>query len=432
MSEKFISIQEAINKGKGKVSVRGWIYRERGSNKFKFIVLRDSTNIIQCVLSHEKFKKQWKDIDKLMIESSIEVTGQVKAEPRAPTDYDLQVEKINIIQTAEPFPIAKDLSPEFLLDNRHLWMRSRKMVAIMKIRHTILQAFREHYIQKGFLEFTPPILQPTQCEGGSTLFSVKYYNNQVYLSQTGQLYSEAMIFALEKVFLISPTFRAEKSKTSRHLSEFWMAEMEAAWMNLDEMQDDIEELIKHIIKKVIQNNKEELKLLNRDLQKLDPIVKKPFKRMTYTEVLDFLKKKDKIKTPWGKDLRTIEEDRLSAHFDVPIIITKYPKETMAFYKPEDPKNKKVALCLDVIAPEGYGEIIGGSERDLDVESMKKMLKKEGEDLKNYEWYFDSRKYGSVPHAGHGMGVERVVAWICGLDNIKDSIPFPRTMLRWKP
>ena len=302
----------------------------------------------------------------------------------------------------------------------------------MKIRHTILSAFREHYTNKGYYEFTAPVLQPTQCEGGSTLFEVKYYKDQMFLSQSAQLYSEAFIMGLEKMFVIGPTFRAEKSKTSRHLCEFWMAEMEAAWMDLDQMQDDIEELLKHIVKKVLQDNKAELEILKRDISKLEPIVKKKFKRMTYTEVLDFLKKKENMEVPWGKDLRTVEEDNLSKNFDVPVIVTKYPKEIMAFYKPEDPKEKKVALCLDVIAPEGYGEIIGGSQRDLDVKAMTKFLKAEGEDPKNYEWYFDSRKYGSVPHSGHGMGVERVISWICGLDNIKDAIPFPRTMERFKP
>lgn len=302
----------------------------------------------------------------------------------------------------------------------------------MKIRHTILQAFREHYVKKGYFEFTPPILQPTQCEGGSTLFKVDYYKDKMFLSQTGQLYSEAYIFGLEKIFLISPTFRAEKSKTSRHLSEFWMAEMEAAWMDLDGLQDDIEELIKHIVKKVLTNNQAELKLLKRDISKLEPIVKKKFNRMTYTEVLDFLKKKEKMKVEWGKDLRTVEEENLSKHFDVPTIITRYPKKIMAFYKPSDPEDKKVALCLDVIAPEGYGEIVGGSQRSLDVKDMSKTLKAEGEDLENYKWYFESREFGSVPHSGHGLGIERVVAWMCGLDNIKDAIPFPRTMERYKP
>ena len=424
------SIKEALEQKKGKVKIRGWVYRKRKLQNQVFIVLRDSTNIIQCTI--EKGSKLYELANTLYSESSVKIEGEIQAEERAPTGYEIKVTNLEVVHQGKPFPITKDFSTEFLLDNRHLWLRSRRMVSIMKIRHTILQAFREHYINKGYYEFTPPTLQPTQCEGGSTLFKVDYYKDKMYLSQTGQLYSEAYIFGLEKIFLISPTFRAEKSKTSRHLSEFWMAEMEAAWMDLDGLQDDIEELLKHIVKKVLKDNKIELALLKRDVSKLKPIVKKKFNRMTYTEVLEFLEKKEKMKVEWGKDLRTVEEEKLSKHFDVPTIITRYPKKIMAFYKPSDPKDKKIALCLDVIAPEGYGEIVGGSERSLDVKEMSKTLKAEGEDLEKYKWYFESREFGSVPHSGHGLGIERIVTWICGLDNVKDSIPFPRTMERYKP
>ncbi len=428
----FISIQEAIKQGKGKVSLHGWCYRERGSKKLRFLIIRDGSNIIQCIVEKDSVSKQvWNDAERVRIESSLELTGEIKKDDRAVTGYELVVSDLKVIGLCENFPIQKDLSTEFLLDNRHLWLRSRKMTAIMKIKSTILQAFREHYLKQDYIEFTPPILQPTQSEGGSTLFEVKYYKDKLYLTQSAQLYSEAMIFGLEKVFLVSPCFRAEKSKTSRHLSEFWMAEMEAAWMAFDELQDDIEALLKNIVKKVIEVNKGELEILERDLSKLIPIVNKPFKRMTYTEVLELLKK-DGVDIEWGKDLRTVEEEKLSDHFDVPVIVSRYPKKIMAFYKPSDPKNEKVALCLDVIAPEHYGEIVGGSQRDLDLKKMSDLLKKEGEEPSNYDWYFDSRKYGSVPHCGHGMGVERVVRWICGLDSIKDSIPFPRTIDRYKP
>jgi len=429
---EYLSIKEAMSKGSGLVSVRGWVYRERGSKSIKFIVLRDSSNIIQCVLEKSKFEDSWEAIDKIQVEYSMEITGEIKKDDRAPSGYEISVKDFKIIGESDKFPITKDQSTEFLADNRHLWIRSRKMQAIMKIRHTILQGFREHYTNKGFFEFSPPILQPNQCEGGSTLFEVKYYKDKLYLSQSAQLYSEAFIFCLEKIFLIGPTFRAEKSKTSRHLSEFWMAEMEAAWMDLDDMQDDIEQLIKHIVKKVLDERMDDLKILERDVSKLIPVVEKPFVRMTYTEVLNLLEKEDKMEVEWGKDLRTVEEENLSKHYDVPVLVSRYPKEIMAFYKPEDPKDKNVALCLDVIAPEKYGEIFGGSQRDLDIEKMKEYLKRDGEDPSNYEWYFDLRRYGSVPHSGHGMGVERVTAWICGLDNIKDTIPFPRTMLRYKP
>ncbi|MCK4589790.1 MAG: asparagine--tRNA ligase [Nanoarchaeota archaeon] len=433
MPEKFISIQEALDNGKGKVAVRGWIYRERGSNQFKFLVLRDSTNMIQCVLPHDKFKKQWKEIDKLMIESSVEVEGVVKKEPRAPTNYDLQVEKIKIIQAAEPFPIAKDQSTEFLADNRHLWLRSRKMTAILKIRSSVFGAIDEYFKGEGFYEYHSPIFQSVQAEGGSTLFEVPYFGNKgVFLAQTWQLYAEPAIFALEKIYTIAPSFRAEKSKTSRHLTEYWHAEMEAAWINFDELNDYGEALLKFIVGKVLSKNKKELEVLGRDIKKLEPTLKKKFPRMTYDDVLKLLKKKYKLNISWGKDLRTIEEDRLSELYDVPVIVTRYPKKVKAFYMKEDPKNPKVVLGADFIAPEGYGEIIGASEREPDIKKIKDRLKEQGEDPKEYEFYLDTRRYGSVPHAGFGMGVERVIAWICGLDNIKDAIPFPRTMIRWQP
>jgi len=409
--------------------IKGWVYRIRKMKDKVFIVVRDSYGIIQTVFDANS--PHFNDADKLKTECSLIVKGKLTEESKAPGGYELQGTSLEIVHIGEDFLIQKDYSKEFLADVRHLWLRSRKMTAIMKIRHTILQSFREYYSNQGYFEFSPPILQPTQSEGGATLFEVKYYEDKLYLTQSAQLYSESYIMGLEKIFLISPCFRAEKSKTSRHLSEFWMAEMEAAWMDLDGLQDDIEGLIKYIVKNVVEKNMEELKILERDISKLTPIIEKPFKRMTYTEVLDLLKKEG-IETSWGKDLRTVEEEKLSDHFDVPVLVTRYPKDIMAFYKPKDPKDSKVALCLDVIAPEHYGEIFGGSQRDLDIKEMSDLLEKDGEDPKNYGWYFDSRKYGAIPHSGHGMGVERVVAWICGLDNIKDAIPFPRTMERFKP
>lgn len=429
---KFISIKEAIKKGSGKVSLRGWCYRHRGSSKLTFIVLRDVTNIIQCIVEKSKVKpKNWNESQKVTIETSLHITGTIKKDERAPTGYEIIVTDLEIIGASDTYPITKDQSNEYLLEKRHLWVRSRKITSIMKIRHTVLQAFREHYINKGFYEFSPPIFQSNQSEGGSTLFEVKYYTDKTYLTQSAQLYSEAMIFGLERIFLISPCFRAEKSKTSRHLSEFWMAEMEAAWMDLDDMAKDIEEVITFIVQKVLKDNLADLEILKRDIKKLKNI-KPPFPKLTYSEVLSLLKKKDNITIPWGKDLRTIEEDKLSAHFDKPVIVTNYPKDIMAFYKPKDPKNPKTALCLDVIAPDGYGEIVGGSQRDIDMGEMVKELKKMGENPENYEWYFDLRRYGSVPHSGYGLGVERVVAWLAGVKNIKETIPFPRTMLRFKP
>ncbi len=434
---KYISIKEAMKKGKGKVAVRGWVYRERGSNKFKFIVLRDSTNIIQCVLKRENFDDEtWAKVDKLLVESSVELEGEINEDKRAPTGYEIQVSKVNVVHIAEDFPINKDLNEELLGDRRHLWLRSRKMTAILKIRSTILQAMREHWLKKGFVEFHSPEILGASCEGGSTLFEVDYYGKPAYLSQTWQLHAEPAIFALEKIFTIQPAFRAEKSKTSRHLSELWMAEMEVAWSNFEMLQDDAEELTKHIVKKVLELNKSELEILERDVKKLEPVLKKKFPRMSYTEALKILKDK-KMNIKWGKDLRTLEEDKLSEMYETPILVTNYPKEVKAFYMKEapdseQPKEGKVVLGFDMIGPEGYGELIGGSQREEDIEKIKDNLKKQGEDLKNYDFYLDTRRYGSVPHGGYGMGVERIISWICGLDNIKDAIPFPRSITRLNP
>lgn len=439
MSEKdskFLSIGQAMGQGSGDVSIRGWIYRERGSNKFRFIVVRDRTNIIQCVferdnLGDERFEK----IKKAQIETSIHIHGVIKKDERAPSGYEINVTDFEIIGEADTFPITKDQSTEFLLDKRHLWIRSRKLTAVMKIRSTVTGAIHEFFRSRGYTEFNAPILQPSQCEGGSTLFEVKYYNEKVFLAQTWQLYAEAAIFALEKIYNVSPTFRAERSKTSRHLSEFWMAEMEAAWMDLHDAIAVAKDEIRFIVQQVLEKNMDELKILEKDVEKLKIVAEKPYPTITYSESLQMLREKAGMETEWGKDLRTIEEEKLMHLFDVPVVVTHYPKEVMGFYKPLDRSAEApgpVAKCFDMLAPEGYGEIVGGSERDTDIEAMKQALAKDGEDLDNYEWYFDLRRYGSVPHSGYGVGVERVVAWICGLDNIKDAIPFPRTMLRSKP
>ena len=433
----FISIKEAIKKGKGEVALRGWVYRGRGSNQLKFIVLRDYSDVIQCVIDKDKIsKKEWEDADKLLVESSVEIEGEIKEDKRAPTGYEIKVSKLNVVHFAEKYPITKDQSTEFLADNRHLWLRSRKMTAVLKIRSTVFGAIHEYFRNKGFYEYQSPIFQSVQCEGGSTLFQVPYFGNKgVFLAQTWQLYAEPAIFSLEKIYTIAPSFRAEKSKTSRHLTEYWHAEMEVAWANFDNIIDYGEELIKHIVKRVLDENKEELKILERDVKKLEPVLKKEFPRITYDDALKLLKEKFKINIEWGKDLRTIEEDKLSELFDTPVAVTRYPKKVKAFYmkEPSDNNSKKpVVNGVDFIAPEHYGEIIGGSERESDIEKIKKRLKEEGEKIEEYEFYLDTRRYGSVPHGGFGLGVERVIAWICGLDNIKDAIPFPRTMIRFKP
>jgi asparaginyl-tRNA synthetase len=434
---KYITVKEAIEKGSGIVSIKGWVYRERKSNKFAFIVLRDETDIIQCVINKEKVpEKLFEEAGKLTMESSVKFTGEIKEEPRAPTGYELIVSEMEIVQISEPFPISKDYSPEFLLDQRHLWIRSRKMNAIFKIRHTVTGAIHDFFRSRGYYEFDAPIFQPNACEGGSTLFEVKYFNDKVYLSQSWQLYAEAAVFSLGKIYNMGPTFRSEKSKTSRHLAEFWMAEMEAAWMELEEAVQVGKDEVRFIIKKVLENNIKELEILKRDISKLKSYAEKDYPTLSYTQAIKILKENN-MDVEWGKDLRTIEEEELMKHFDTPVAVIDYPKEIMAFYKQRRlPKPEEapadVALCFDMLAPEGYGEIIGGSQRDTSIEELKKYLEMQGEKPEHYDWYLDLRRYGSVPHSGYGLGVERVVSWICGLDNIKDAIPFPRTMLRKSP
>lgn len=427
----FTSIQEAMDAGAGEVNIRGWVFRERGSQAMRFIILRDSSNTIQCVVKKEAVPEAvWKAAEDARIEASIEVHGTIKLDTRAPTGFEVTVRDLKVIGPSHEFPITKDQSPEFLLDQRHLWLRSQKLTAVMKIRSTVFGAIDEYFRMNGYFEIQSPVFTPNACEGGATLFEVKYFDDKVYLTQSWQLYAEAMIASLERIYCIGPCFRSERSKTSRHLAEFWMAEMEAAWADLDVVCDHAEGLICHIFKNILECNKNDLAILQRDIKKLEAI-KPPFKRMTYTAAIEELKAQGH-EVSWGKDLRTIEEDELVKGSDKPIIVTNYPKEIMAFYKPADPADPKTALCFDMLAPDGYGEIVGGSQRETDIDALIKGLKDQGENIDNYQWYLDTRRYGNVPHAGFGMGVERIVAWICGLDNIKDAIPFPRTMLRKTP
>lgn len=431
---KILTIADAIAQGEGSATVRGWAWRERESKELKFIVLRDSTEVIQCVVKKEKVPAVlWEQAHLVQVETSLVITGTLHKDPRAPTGVELVVEHLETIGASDTFPITKDQSVEFLADKRHLWLRSRKMTAILKIRSTVFGAIHEYFRTKKFHEYQSPIFQSVQCEGGSTLFEVPYFGQKgVFLAQTWQLYAEPAIFALERIYTIAPSFRAEKSKTSRHLTEYWHAEMEAAWASFDDIIDHGEGVLKHVVSRVLAEHMADLKILERDPEKLRPALEKPFPRMSYTEALEILKTKCGMEVEWGKDLRTIEEDELSKLYDTPICVTRYPKKVKAFYMKEDPFDEKVVLGVDFIAPEGYGEIIGGSEREPDLKEIEKRLKEQGEDPAHYEFYLDTRRYGSVPHGGFGMGVERVVAWVCGLESIKDAIPFPRTMLRWTP
>ncbi|MDO8554882.1 MAG: asparagine--tRNA ligase [Candidatus Micrarchaeota archaeon] len=417
------------------VTLRGWLYRTRtgGGGKMVFAVLRDSSGIIQATVKKENVDdKSFKNASEAYVESSVILSGTVKKDERAPGGYEIQVSSFETVCRGEPFPVAKDLSDEFLLDIRHLWIRSQKVTRILKIRSTMVQAIHEFFQKRSYYLFDPPIISPNACEGKMTLFEVNYFGEKKYLTQSWQLYAEAAIFSLEKIYDVSPTFRAEKSRTARHLAEFWMAEMEAAWMELDEVTEVAKDEVKFIVEKVLEKHEEDLKFLGRDVDKLKKAVAKPFPTITYTEALKILKEKEGVEMQWGEDLRTLEEEKLMKHFDTPIVVTNYPVEIMSFYKPRDPKDPKTALCFDMLAPEGFGEIVGGSQRSTDMKDIIERIEKEGGKPEDYKWYLELRKYGSVPHSGYGVGVERMVRWICGLDDIKDSIAFPRTLTRCYP
>ncbi len=431
MKKEFVSVKEALKK-KGSVSVRGWIKRKRELKEKIFVLLRDESGELQCIVESEKInKKDFEELQKNSIEASIELTGKLKEDKRAPNGCELIADDLKIVGSSENFPIQKDLSEEFLLDVRHLWMRSSKMTAIMKIRSTILYAVREFYKKEGYFECSPAIITPNACEGGTTLFPLNYFGEKRFLSQSGQMYLEVMIFSLRKVFGLTPSFRAEKSKTARHLTEYWHLEGECAWMNMEDQMHEIEKMVSFVCKKVSEENPEELKVLERKTEDLKAI-RVPFARISYDEALDVLEKKHKKKIPWGSDLSIKEEKLLSKDEKIPFFIYGYPTEIKAFYAKEIPEDKKKCFSFDLIGPEGYGELCTGGQREDINENMLKKLKKEKLPLENYNWYLDLRKYGSVPHSGFGIGIERLLRWICRLDSIKDTIPFPRTMNRSYP
>lgn len=413
------------------VEIRGWIYRTRSSGSLVFIIIRDSTGIIQATINKDEVaEKDFEDAEKALIESSVAVRGTVAKDDRAPGGYEIRATDFKVIHFAEKYPITKDQSTEFLLDKRHLWIRSRKMTSVMKVRSTVFGAIHEFFRNNGYWEVQAPTLTPAMVEGGSTLFKVEYYDKEIFLTQSWQLYAEAMVMALEKIYTIAPSFRAEKFRTTRHLTEYWHAEMEIAWEGMEECIREGENLISYICHQVADKNKQELEILERDPEYLKSQTP-PFPRMKYDEAIEMLQKRG-LAVDWGKDLRTLEERALMGDFEKPLIVTHYPKEIMAFYKPRDPENPDVALCFDFIAPEIGDEIIGGSERDADIDEIIRSLEREGEDISRYDWYLDSRRYGSVQHSGFGMGIERVVQWICGLEHIRDAIPFPRTVARYYP
>ncbi len=414
-----------------KAQIRGWIYRIRSSGGIVFAVVRDASGIIQVTVKKGNVvNEEFEEASKTLIESSVIIEGRVVKDDRAPGGFEIQATKFEIVGKADVFPITKDKSEEFLLDNRHLWLRSRKLTNVMKVKASVLKAAREWFDKNDFYEMTPPLITTNVCEGGGTVFDLDYFGRKAFLSQSAQMYLEALIYSLDKVWSLTPSFRAEKSRTRRHITEYWHLESEEAWVDNEGNMKTQENLISHICKKVAAEREEELKFLGRDIDDLKKI-KPPFKRMSYDDASDFLQKKG-YDFEWGDDLGAKEEREMTINEKIPLFIINYPKEVKAFYMKENPDDSRTYLCSDLLAPEGHGEIIGGSERETDYNKLLERLKALKVDLKYYQWYLDLRKYGSVPHSGFGLGIERLVTWICKLDHIRDAIPFPRTITRVYP
>jgi asparaginyl-tRNA synthetase len=415
------------------VIIAGWLYNTRSSGKIHFLLVRDGTEIIQCVVvKGQVAEKIFELSDEISAETSLLVKGMVSEDKRSPLGYELQVSDIFVIQVPDQeYPISpKEHGIEFLMDNRHLWLRSRKQFAVLRIRHEIISAIRDFFNERNFILIDTPIFTPSAAEGTSTLFATDYFGMNAYLTQSGQLYAEAAALAFGKVYCFGPTFRAEKSKTRRHLTEFWMVEPEVAYFDLDDDMKLAEDFVSYIVQRVLEQRKSELEILERDVNKLQSVVS-PFPRVSYTEAVDILKKNG-IDFEWGGDFGGKDETVISEQFDRPVIVHRYPAEVKAFYMKRDPEDDRLALAMDVLAPEGYGEIIGGSQREDDYDALLKRIDEHQLPREHYKWYLDLRQYGSVPHAGFGLGVERVVAWICGIPHIRETIPFARTIYRLSP
>lgn len=413
------------------VVVKGWVSHLRSSGKVKFVLVRDGTGIVQCVLSGTDAGTALEKFDALTQESSLAVTGTVREDKRAPGGYELLVSDLEIVHRAAPFPISpKEHGVDFLLENRHLWLRSSKQHSIIRIRAEVMKAFRDYLDGLGFLEVDAPILTPSAAEGTTTLFETEYFHSKAYLSQSGQLYNEATCAAFGRVYCFGPTFRAEKSKTRRHLTEFWMLEPEIAFGGLEDVFTVSEGLVAFAVKRVLEKRRDDLANLERDLSALER-VKVPFERITYDGAIEILKGKG-LPVERGADLGGDEETELSLSFDKPVFIHRYPAKAKAFYMQPDPESPELALCADLIAPEGYGEIVGGSERIYDLALLEERIREFGLPMEAFQWYLDLRRYGSVPHSGFGIGIERTVAWICGIKHIREAIPFPRMIYRVYP
>ncbi len=416
------------------VTIQGWMYNKRGSGKIHFLQLRDGSGEVQgIVFQNDVDEDTFQKADQLTMESSVKITGTVSQHPKKEDTFEIQVKDIEIVQLVEgDYPISKkEHGPAFLLDNRHLWLRSSKQVAIQRVRNTITNAIYEYLNNEGFIKIDSPILTPNACEGTTELFEVDYFDEgKAYLSQSGQLYLEAAIFAVGRAFDFGPVFRAEKSKTRRHLTEFWMMDAEAAFVKHEENMQIQENLIEFVIQKVLSTNLKDLETLERDIEALKK-VKAPFIRMTHADAVKELQSMGSEITS-NKDLGAEDETMLTQKYDKPIFIEKYPAEVKAFYMKRDPENENLALCSDMLAPEGFGEVIGGSEREENYDILLSRIREHKLPEKEFEWYLDLRKYGSVPHSGFGIGLERLTGWICGVKHVRETIPFPRMMGRLTP
>jgi asparaginyl-tRNA synthetase len=415
------------------VTLRGWLHNRRSSGKIHFLTLRDGTGFIQCVMSKAAAGEEaFTRADHLSQESSIVINGTVRADSRAPGGYEVDVKDLEVVAESQNYPITpKEHGVDYLMDRRHLWIRAARQQAILRIRHEVIDAVRDFFNERGFILADTPIFTPAACEGTTTLFPVQYFENETaYLTQSGQLYNEANAMALGRVYCFGPTFRAEKSKTRRHLTEFWMVEPEVAYASLNDVMDLAEGLVVSVVGRVLERRQKELKALERDTSKLEK-VKPPFPRISYDEAADIIRRKG-LPFEWGGDFGSPDETALSEEFDRPICVHRYPSSVKAFYMKPDPARPEVALCVDVLAPEGYGEIIGGGQRIDDYDLLVQRIKEHDLPQEAFEWYLDLRRYGSVPHGGFGMGIERVVTWICGIDHLREAIPYPRMLYRIYP
>jgi asparaginyl-tRNA synthetase len=415
------------------VRLRGWVHNRRSSGKIHFLTLRDGSGFIQCVISKKAVgDEMFTRADHLTQESAVIVDGTVRADSRAPGGYEIDVSAIDVVSDAKDYPITpKEHGVDYLMDRRHLWIRSQRQQAILRVRHEVINAVRDFFNSRGFVLADTPIFTPAACEGTTTLFPVQYFeDNTAYLTQSGQLYNEANAMALGRVYSFGPTFRAEKSKTRRHLTEFWMVEPEVAYATLEDVMELAEGLVVHVVQRALERRRRELQALERDTSKLEK-VQAPFPRISYDEAAGILKNKG-LPFEWGGDFGAPDETALSDEFDRPVCVHRYPSKVKAFYMKPDPERPEVALGVDVLAPEGYGEIIGGGERIADYDLLLQRIKDHNLPQEAFEWYLDLRRFGSVPHGGFGMGIERVVSWICGLEHLREAIPYPRMLYRLYP